>query len=298
MGITSASAKGLGAVIAKEAIVPIPYYDSVGVLTIFIGHTAAAGSPNPKDFPKGVEQPLAKAFEVFVADAVKFERRVARTFKTNRQYEFDAAFSFDYNTGAVDRATWVKTHNAGNTAKAAEQMMNWSKPPEIIPRRQAEQRIYRDGSYPPAKAALIPADSSGRVLWSRAKQIDLAPILPTLRSAKDDSVKADKAKLGTVASGAGAGGTGGGTEVMNQLPELAAGIPDWGQIILTLGFMVGVLGLAFFGIRWFLAYHRSQGEIQSAAATIATNLQESPDAEIDFNSLHLSSTAISPRQDQ
>ena len=172
------SEKGLTALIGHEGIVPGPYKDSVGVLTYGVGHTKAAGSPNPADMPKGMPSDLDAAletvFEVFAEDIEKYAADVDKAIKVPvSQHEFDAAVSFHYNTGAIASATWVKTLNGGDHALAATQIMNWVKPPEIIPRRQAEQDLFSKGVYPSGSAIVWKVDSNCKVIWS--PECTLAP---------------------------------------------------------------------------------------------------------------------------
>ena len=59
------SDKGLIELVCHEGIVPYPYLDSVGVWTYGIGHTAAAGEPNPATMPRGVATSLRACVELF-----------------------------------------------------------------------------------------------------------------------------------------------------------------------------------------------------------------------------------------
>ncbi|MCC6479994.1 MAG: lysozyme [Sphingomonadaceae bacterium] len=140
------SLQGAMEIIGHEAIVLTPYKDSVGVLTIGVGHTKAAGGLNPATF-KG-KLTVKEAFDMFRADLAKYEKRVNAAFTvTLKQHEFDAAVSFDFNTGAINRATWVKRFNAGDRTGAIRDIMQWRKPPEIISRRQKEQKLFGQGLY-------------------------------------------------------------------------------------------------------------------------------------------------------
>lgn len=170
------SDKGIAAIMRHEGVVPGPYYDSVGVQTYGVGHTAAAGDPDPADMPAGMPEDLdaelKRVFDVFSADLAKYEADVERAIKVPvTQHEFDAAVSFHYNTGAIGRATWIKSLNAGDRAKAAEQIMNWTKPPEIIPRREAEQRLFRDGIYPSEPIVVWKVNTARHVIWSPARTL-------------------------------------------------------------------------------------------------------------------------------
>ena len=165
------SDKGLVALLSHEGIVPGPYRDSVGVLTYGVGHTKSAGSPDPAalktGMPANLDAELVEVFEVFKRDIAKYEAAVDKAITVPvSQHEFDAAVSFHYNTGAIATATWVKTLNSGNHSLAADQIMNWTKPPEIIPRRQAEQDLFRNGIYPTGDSIVWKVDSNYRVIWS------------------------------------------------------------------------------------------------------------------------------------
>lgn len=187
------SIKGLAALAMHEAIVLSPYRDSVGVWTWGIGHTAGAGDPDPAKMVKGVpsdeEATMRRVIAQFQIDIARYEAQVSRAIKNSvEQHEFDAAVSFHYNTGAIGTATWVKTLNAGNKGLAANQIMNWTKPEEIIPRRQSEQRLFRDGAYPTGDIAIYTADLSGNVQWSRGRSISQSRFLDLLAFSTTASV--------------------------------------------------------------------------------------------------------------
>ena len=98
------SLAGAFSIIAHEAIVLTRYRDSRGVWTIGVGHTAAAGAPDPAAF--GGAMTLGQAIELFRRDLAQFERRVNAAFEVKlRQHEFDAAVSFDFNNGGAE-GTW------------------------------------------------------------------------------------------------------------------------------------------------------------------------------------------------
>ena len=170
------SDEGLCALMQHEGIVPAPYMDSVNVWTYGIGHTKSAGEPNPETMSKGMpadlDAELQFVFDVFREDIKKFEALAEKAITVSdcKQHEFDAAVSFIYNTGATT-ATWIKTFNSGNRELAAQQIMNWKKPPEIIPRRTSEQVLFRDGIYPTGKITVWKVGDSGKVIWSPARSL-------------------------------------------------------------------------------------------------------------------------------
>lgn len=179
------SPAGIAAIAAHEGFVPGPYLDSVGVWTAYLGHTAAAGDPDPAAMPRGMPADLDGALltgmRLFREDLSRFEARVNAAIKVPvEQHEFDAAVSFDYNTGAIGRANWVRALNDGNRALAAEEIMNWSRPPEIIGRRRAEQRLFRDGVYPDAAMAVWPVNAAGKVTYRAIRTVGRDDLLAML----------------------------------------------------------------------------------------------------------------------
>ena len=176
---------GLFALALHEGIVPAPYFDSVGVKTYGIGHTAAAGAPDPASLPMGMpanlDAALRDVFDLFRRDVAKYEAAVNRAVKVPiTQAQFDALVSFHYNTGAIGRASLVKRLNAGDVGGAATGMMAWSKPAEIIPRRKAEQALFAHGTYPTGQATVWQVNSAGKVIWKPARRLSKDQVLALL----------------------------------------------------------------------------------------------------------------------
>lgn len=167
------SERGLAEIASHEGIVMSKYKDSVGVWTIGIGHTKNAGAPDPEKLKAALS--LDKIMQIFSSDIKKFETRVLSAFnRTLTQAQFDAAVSFDFNTGGIHRASWVKQFNKGDDQAARHSFMKWRKPREIIPRRQAECDLFFDGRYSGnGKVNVYRATSKGRVMWSSGKQVQL-----------------------------------------------------------------------------------------------------------------------------
>jgi lysozyme len=166
------SDRGLLALIRHEGIVPGPYLDVKGVWTFGIGHTAAAGPPDPAPMPRGLPADLdagvCEAFRVFRLDLVRYEAEVLRALTVPlEQHEFDALVSFHYNTGGIARAALTKALNAGDRAAAADAFMNWLKPAALRARREAERDIFRHGRYPSGTLPVWAVDAGGRVDFSK-----------------------------------------------------------------------------------------------------------------------------------
>ena len=157
------SPKGVLEIAEHEGIVLGPYLDSVNVWTDGVGHTAAAGGPDPRSAQKvdtrgwtnaRVTQQMIVALRQFDADLDSYEARVNRAIKVPlKQHQFDALVSFDFNTGGILRAKLTEAINRGDMS--GEGFMGWLKPKEILKRRKAEQALFRTGRYD-ANGDMIP----------------------------------------------------------------------------------------------------------------------------------------------
>lgn len=164
--------RGLLALVRHEGIVPGPYLDVKSVWTFGIGHTAAAGAPDPATMPRGMPADLdagiREAFLVFRADLARYEAEVLRAVKVPlAPHEFDALVSFHYNTGSIAKAALTRHLNAGDRAAAATAFMGWLKPAAIRPRREAERDLFATGRYPAGTIPVWSVDRNGRVDFSR-----------------------------------------------------------------------------------------------------------------------------------
>ena len=170
--------------IAHEGLVREAYRDSVGVWTWSIGITSQSGHdvhPRYVDNP----QPLKRCFEVFEwLLRTRYKPAVDAAFKgvALSEAQFGAALSFHYNTGGIGRATWVKDWVAGEADAARAAFMNWSKPAEIIPRREKERDLFFDEvwsnagtavEYPVKKPSYLPDIVKG-------KSVDISGVLKDL----------------------------------------------------------------------------------------------------------------------
>lgn len=169
------TAKGLIEIASHEAVVQTRYLDSEGYWTIGIGHTAFAGAPDP--FQISGELTIDEVMHIFARDIKKFEANVRNAFTVELEpHQFDAAVSFDFNTGAIDRADWVKDFNRGDIEAARKNFMNWRKPASIIERREKERDLFFDGVYSSdGKINIYPADEEGKVQWSEGQRIYFLP---------------------------------------------------------------------------------------------------------------------------
>lgn len=181
--------RGLLALVRHEGIVPGPYLDVKQVWTFSIGHTAAAGKPDPATMPRGMPADLdagiREAFRVFRSDLAHYEATVLRAVKVPLEpHEFDALVSFHYNTGGIAKAALTRHLNAGDRAAAAAAFMGWLKPAAIRPRREAERDLFATGRYPTGTIPVWSVDHNGRVdfsrpIWRLSEAEALALLRPT-----------------------------------------------------------------------------------------------------------------------
>ncbi|MBN1782032.1 lysozyme [bacterium] len=178
------TAKVAQEIIFHEAIVREAYKDSVGVWTWGIGITNASGH---KVYPRYIDNPqtIKRCLEIF--EWVLRKKYVPAVDEAFRHFDlteeqFAAALSFHYNTGGIKRATWVKQWKNGETENAYQSMLNWNKPPAIIPRRKKEQALFFHGTWSNNGMAMEydvrkPGYSPD---WASAKTVEISSVLSEL----------------------------------------------------------------------------------------------------------------------
>ena len=193
--------RGLLALARHEGVVPAPYLDVMRVWTFGIGHTAAAGTPDPATMPRGMPADLdasvAQAFRLFRDDLARYEADVLRAVKVPLEpHEFDALVSFHYNTGAIARAALTRALNAGDRAAAGVAFMNWLRPASLRPRREAERDLFLHGRYPEGPIPVWAADADGRVDFRQpVRRLSAAEALALLRPPPVSPAEPDKPAL-------------------------------------------------------------------------------------------------------
>jgi len=123
------------------------YQDSVGIWTIGVGHTSAAGAPA---VTRGLSITADQSDAILSRDLVIFENGVREAVKVPlNQNQFDALVSLAFNigVGAFSKSTLVKKLNAGDYAGAADQFALWNKAggkvlPGLTTRRLSEQKQF------------------------------------------------------------------------------------------------------------------------------------------------------------
>ncbi len=103
------------------------YKDSVGIWTIGVGHTLAAGAPEVK---AGMKITAAQSDEILARDLEAVEKDVTDVVKVPlNQNQFDDLSSLHFNIGpgSFRSATLLKKLNAKDYAGAADQFLVWNK---------------------------------------------------------------------------------------------------------------------------------------------------------------------------
>ncbi len=164
--------RGLLTLARFEGLVPGPYLDAAGTWTFGIGHTAEAGPPDPAVMPRGMpvdlDAAIREAFRIFRSDLARYEADVLRAVTVPlKRHEFDALVSFHYNTGGIARAVLTRHLNTGNRVAAANAILYWRRPASVIPRREAERDLFREGRYPTGPIPVWGVDAQGRVDFSQ-----------------------------------------------------------------------------------------------------------------------------------
>ncbi len=193
------SPRGLLEVAELEGLVLAPYKCSANVLTSGIGHTAAAGGPDPAEMnmipphsEAEIESTIILAIRQFKKDSKAYADRVNSAVAVPlAQHEFDALFSFDYNTGGIHRARLTRLLNSGAPRQeVADAFMGWLVPPEIRGRRAREARLFMDGDYDSNGDDIPVYTTDGKGKLSKVlRVIDGADLLATMGVAPAVPVK-------------------------------------------------------------------------------------------------------------
>lgn len=135
------------------------YRCPAGVLTIGPGITSLSGVFR---VTAGMTITLEQSRRMFreVLDQV-FVPRCRRAGLTRTQHEMDGSVSFDYNTGAVDRASWVQRWLTGQRADAERRFKQWNKGGGKVLRglelrRDREWNLIANGVYPSVPTSSSP----------------------------------------------------------------------------------------------------------------------------------------------
>jgi len=135
------SEPGLQKIIQREGVILHAYQDSVGVWTIGTGHTSAAGPPHVSP---GMRITKEENDHILLNDLRPIEQQFTEHVHVPvTQNQYDAIISIVFNVGPKFwHSTCIARLNAGDVQGAAQAIMQWSKPREIIGRRRTEQQQF------------------------------------------------------------------------------------------------------------------------------------------------------------
>jgi len=148
------SEKGIKFLERHEGVVLKAYRDPVGVWTIGAGLTKSSGVVAPKagmviskiEASNLLQQALKRNYEPAVNKAMAASKGAAK------QNEFDGAVSFHWNTGAIGKASWVKSWRARDWPGVHRGLLNWIRGggkimPGLKRRREEEYSLIKGGFY-------------------------------------------------------------------------------------------------------------------------------------------------------
>ena len=168
----------LGEILQHEGLAREAYRDSVGVWTWSVGITDASGHKvaRYRDNPQSIERCL----EVFVwLLETRYLPPVLAAFGAfePEEHQLAGALSFHYNTGAIARASWLKRFLDGEVEAAREAILDWRRPPEILPRRRRERDLFFDAKWSgDGKVAVYEVSKPG-YRPMRPKRVGTGPML-------------------------------------------------------------------------------------------------------------------------
>ncbi|KAB8312280.1 lysozyme [Erwinia endophytica] len=122
------------------------YFDSVGILTIGVGHT---GSVNGKPITKNTRITADQSTQLLLQDLATAERAIEKNVTvplTQNQYDALCSLIFNIGAGAFATSTVKKKLNSGDYQGAAEAFLMWKRagnnPDLLLPRRERERRLF------------------------------------------------------------------------------------------------------------------------------------------------------------
>lgn len=143
------SSKGRKLITQREGCRLKAYKDTKGIPTIGVGHTSMAGDP---EVHLGMTITQTQADEILSRDLASVESAINHYVQVAlTQDEFDALASLAFNIGgsAFSKSTIVRRLNDGDKPGAAEAILMWNKPKEIMGRRKQEYDQFRKGGTQP-----------------------------------------------------------------------------------------------------------------------------------------------------
>jgi lysozyme len=174
------SAKGRADIKLHEGEVLKAYLCPANKWTIGVGLTSASGvvkvKPGMQISREESDQLLSLALNR------NYEPRVLKAMPKAQQHEFDGGVSFDFNTGAIHKASWVKAFRIHDWVKVEAGLKLWNKGggkvlPGLVRRREAEYLMIRYGAYASDKTpAKVPANPKAARITLQLSKAELAAV--------------------------------------------------------------------------------------------------------------------------
>ncbi len=168
------SSAGRAAIALREGNRLTAYRDSVGILTVGVGHTSAAGPPT---VTPGMTITAAQSDEILSRDLATFERAVSNSVKvpiTQNQFNALVSLAFNIGGGAFAKSTLVRRLNTGDYTGAANQFLRWNRAGGkvlrgLVTRREAERKQF----LTPSVQAPVQPQQTGFWTWFSALLIKI-----------------------------------------------------------------------------------------------------------------------------
>ena len=144
----SLSDKGTAFLVGNEDVRLIPYNDLKGYATIGVGHLIEKRNVTEQDKRDWSGFTRSDAINLFQQDVQFFENGIKSLVNVNlTQYQYDAIVSFAFNIGMGNfkKSEFLMSLNNGNYN--GNLMMNFRRPPGIVPRRQREVNLFNNATY-------------------------------------------------------------------------------------------------------------------------------------------------------
>lgn len=184
--ITHLDQAGIDFICAKEGVIPYAYNDSQGHCTYGVGHLIRMPNCTPADYKKyGSHQhpgTQAEAITFFKRDVRQYEAAVRTVMAHSRvpfnQHMFNALVSFCLNIGIAGLLSSTTAHELalGRKNAAANAMLRWNKPPEILGRRYTEFHLFLQGGSPTMKLGAPQPQKSPKFPYNRIVQWLSGPV--------------------------------------------------------------------------------------------------------------------------
>jgi lysozyme len=142
MAATTTSALGRSALEDREGVRLEAYLDSVGVLTIGVGHTGRTSPPAVYHGMKITRQQADVFLTLDLAPVEKSVNKITQGRATQNQYDALVSLGFNIGHDKLETSTVARRFASGDVQGAADAFLLWNKPPELVGRRRAERAQF------------------------------------------------------------------------------------------------------------------------------------------------------------